>query len=61
MFRHNSAGHQREVDMPIGSLLVFVAVAAMFVAFAGVLMWSDHRSRSARPSLATASTKRRSF
>jgi hypothetical protein len=47
--------------MPIESMLVSAAVAAMFVAFAGVLMWGDHQTQSARPGLATSKTKRRNF
>jgi hypothetical protein len=31
--------------MPIDSILVSVAVIAMFVAFGGVLIWGDHQTR----------------
>jgi len=34
--------------MPIDSILVSVAVVAMFVVFAGVLMWGSHQTGAAR-------------
>jgi hypothetical protein len=46
--------------MPIESILVSAAVAALFATFAGVLLWGDRRTRPARPRL-VAATKRRSF
>jgi hypothetical protein len=47
--------------MPIDSILVSVGVVTMFVVFAGVLMWGDHQTKAARPSLAVSAAKRRSF
>jgi hypothetical protein len=47
--------------MPIDSILVSAGVVAMFVVFAGVLMWGDHQTKTARPSLAARAKKRRSF
>ena len=47
--------------MPIDSILVSVGVVTMFVVFAGVLMWGDHQTKGARPSLAVSAAKRRSF
>ena len=47
--------------MPIDSILVSAGVVTMFVVFAGVLMWGNHQTRAARPSLAASTTKRRSF
>jgi hypothetical protein len=52
---------KREPAMPIDSILISAAVAAMFVAFAGVLMWGDRQTRSARPGPATGNTKRQRF
>ena len=47
--------------MPIDSILVFASVVAMFVVFAGVLMWGSHQTSAARSSLPAGATKRRSF
>ncbi len=47
--------------MPIDSILVSVAVVAMFVVFAGVLMWGDRQTRLAKSTLAVGTTRRRSF
>jgi len=47
--------------MPIESILVSASVVAMFVVFAGVLMWGDHQTRAARLSLAASAVKRRSL
>jgi hypothetical protein len=47
--------------MPIDSILVSAGVVAMFVVFAGVLIWGDHQTRAARPSVAASAKKRRSF
>lgn len=51
----------RRSPMPIDSILVSAAVVAMFVVFAGVLMWGDHQTRAARPSVAVSPKKHRSF
>jgi hypothetical protein len=45
--------------MPVDSILVSAAVVAMFVVFAGVLMWGSHQT-GADPSNPGA-TRRRSF
>jgi hypothetical protein len=47
--------------MPIDSILVSAGVVAMFVVFAGALMWGDHQTKAARPGLAASVKKRRSF
>jgi hypothetical protein len=47
--------------VPIDSILVSAGVVAMFVVFAGVLMWGDHQTKAARPSLAAGVKQRRSF
>ncbi len=47
--------------MPIDSILVSVAVVAMFVVFAGVLMWGSHQTGAARSDSAAGATRRRSF
>lgn len=47
--------------MPIDSILVSAGVIAMFVIFAGVLMWGDSQTRPARSNFAAGATKRRSF
>jgi len=47
--------------MPIDSILVSAAVVAMFVVFAGALMWGDRQTKLAQSSLAVVTTKRRSF
>jgi hypothetical protein len=47
--------------MPIDSILVSACVVAMFVVFAGALLWGDHQSKGARPNLAAGARKRRSF
>ena len=46
--------------MPIYSMLVSVAVVAMFVIFAGVLAWSDRQSQSQQARV-DSDPKRRSF
>jgi hypothetical protein len=50
----------KEVVMPIDSVLVSVAVVAMFVIFAGVLAWGERQSRSLQMP-ADGHRKRRSF
>jgi hypothetical protein len=47
--------------MPIDSILVSAGVVAMFVLFAGVLMWGSHQTSTARSSLPADASKRRSF
>ena len=47
--------------MPIDSMLVSAAVAAMFVIFAGVLAWGERQSQSLQQALANSDPKRRSF
>lgn len=47
--------------MPIDSLIVSAAVVAMFVAFAGVLVWGDFQTRADQPTPPAGGTKRRSF
>ena len=48
--------------MPIDSILVSAAVVAMFAVFAGALIWGNHQTKPAQPSLAAANNrKRRSF
>ena len=47
--------------MPIDSILVSAGVVAMFVVFAGALMWGDHQTKATRSSLAASVTKRRGF
>ncbi|MEH2568699.1 hypothetical protein [Bradyrhizobium sp. AZCC 2289] len=51
----------KEVVMPIDSVLVSVAVVAMFVIFAGVLAWGERQSRSLQQMPADGHRKRRSF
>ena len=47
--------------MPIDSMLVSLAVVAMFVVFAGVLYWGERQSRPFRQEPAGGELKRRSF
>jgi hypothetical protein len=47
--------------MPIDSILVSAGVVAMFVAFAGVLMWGNHQTRPTQPGLPAGTAKRRSI
>jgi hypothetical protein len=47
--------------MPIDSVLVSVAVVAMFVIFAGVLAWGERQTESLRQMPADDHRKRRSF
>jgi hypothetical protein len=46
--------------MPVDSMLVSVAVIAMFVVFAAVLAWGDSQTRTGQLARA-ADTKRRPF
>jgi hypothetical protein len=47
--------------MPVDSILVSAAVVAMFVIFAGVLVWGDLQSGSMRQEPGRRNRKRRSF
>jgi hypothetical protein len=47
--------------MPFDAMLVSAGVVAMFVAFAGVLLWGDLQTRPDRLKTNTAPPKRRSF
>ena len=47
--------------MPIDSILVSAAVVAMFVIFAGVLIWGDQQTGSMRQEPVGRNRKRRSF
>jgi hypothetical protein len=51
----------KEGAMPIDSVLVSVAVVAMFVIFAGVLAWGERQTESLRQMPADDHRKRRSF
>ena len=52
---------QKEVVMPIDSVLVSAAVVAMFVIFAVVLAWGDRQTRQLQPHSAESRPRRRSF
>jgi len=47
--------------MPIDSILVSAGVVAMFVVFAGALIWGSHQTSAARSNAPAGATKRRSF
>ena len=47
--------------MPLDAMLVSVAVAIMFLAFAGVLLWGDFHTRPDRLKTNSQAQKRRSF
>lgn len=47
--------------MPVDSILVSVAVVAVFAVFSAVLIWSDFRCGSMSREPATPVRKRRSF
>jgi hypothetical protein len=47
--------------MPFDAMMVGVAVAVMFLAFAGVLLWGDFQTRPDRLKADLQSQKRRSF
>jgi len=47
--------------MPVDSILASAAVVAMFVIFAGVLIWGDLQSGSMRQESVGRKRKRRSF
>jgi hypothetical protein len=47
--------------MPFDAMLVSAAVAIIFLAFAGVLLWGDLQTRPDRQKAATNPQKRRSF
>jgi hypothetical protein len=52
---------QKEVIMPIDSILVTAAVVAMFAIFAGVLAWGERQTRLVGQASAAGQRKRRSF
>jgi hypothetical protein len=45
--------------MPFDAMVVSVAVAVMFLAFAGVLLWGDFQTRPDRSKADSQSQKRR--
>gem|GEM_PF-706630 len=47
--------------MPFDAMLVSAAVAIMFLAFAGVLLWGDFQTRPDRRKADSHSQRRRSF
>ena len=47
--------------MPVDSILVSAAVVSMFAVFAGVLIWGDFLTASARQEPTGGGKKRRSF
>jgi hypothetical protein len=47
--------------MPFDAMLVSAAVAIVFLAFAGVLLWGDLQTRPDRQKAGTNPQKRRSF
>ena len=47
--------------MPFDAMMVSVAVAVMFLAFAGVLLWGDFQTRPDRLKADSQSQRRRSF
>jgi hypothetical protein len=47
--------------MPFDAMVVSVAVAVMFLAFAGVLPWGDFQTRPDRLKADSQSQKRRGF
>jgi hypothetical protein len=57
MARAFFADHRRRPTMPADSLLVSIAVVAMFVAFGAALFWADRQTRSGQQN----NTKRRAF
>lgn len=53
--------NQKEVAMPVDSILVSAAVVSIFVVFAGVLIWGNFQTESARQGPANRDRKHRSF
>jgi uncharacterized membrane protein len=47
--------------MPLDSMLVSVAVIAVFVVFAAVLIWADFQTRPPRQQIVVHPQRRRSF
>jgi len=56
---NNALGSTEIIIMPFDAMLVSAAVAAMFVVFAGVLMWGELQTRPARPTAVARAEKRR--
>jgi multisubunit Na+/H+ antiporter MnhC subunit len=52
---------QKEVVMPVDSILVSVAVVTMFAIFAVVLAWGERQSQSLQQVPADSDRRRRSF
>jgi hypothetical protein len=52
---------QKEVIMPIDSILVTAAVVTMFAIFAGVLAWGERQTRPLEQESAADQRRRRSF
>ena len=50
-----------ENSMPLDSLIVSVAVVAMFVIFGSVLYWGERRTRSLSAATEAEKAKRRGF
>jgi hypothetical protein len=53
--------NQKEVAMPVDSILVSAAVVSVFVIFAGVLIWGDFQSGPMRQQPVARNRKHRSF
>jgi hypothetical protein len=47
--------------MPIDAIIVAALVVAIFVVFAGALLWADAQTRPSRPNAPSVGLKRRSF
>jgi hypothetical protein len=60
--QHSAARQNKELAMPVDSILVSAAVVTMFAVFAGVLLWGSFQTAPpARQEPATGNRKRRSF
>jgi hypothetical protein len=53
--------NQKEIAMPVDSLLVCAAVVAVFAIFSAVLIWGDFQSGSMSRQPISRTQKRRSF
>jgi len=53
--------NQKEVAVPVDSILVSAAVVLVFVVFAGVLIWGDFQAGPMRQQPVSRNRKRRSF